>query len=299
MKEQKLYHGMTWSTMWIIHKEIVSRAMREIRNQIGKFTTYDKEVDYKEGADLVTTADYAAQQIYTDMIDECTPNAGIVAEENGLLKSPSNGETISYTIDPVDGTKALVRKQSDGIGTLFGVVDTASNDIIWSYVWDVMTQELYYYRPWSDKVHRLSLEDPTKNSILSYQNRDIKRILTLDDIRKYPERVDKITTPWWYRDNIGVSNGSIGTNMARLWKCEVDAVLLKSWTAMPWDRIPCAGISKRLWYLSICVYDDNTLEVKDMDNNRSLDAMKVPYQIIAHKDELKSILSILDKTGIR
>ncbi len=278
---------------------MVSRAIREIRDQIGKFTTYDKEVDYKEGADLVTTADYAAQKVYTDMISECTPNAGIVAEENELHKSPQNGETIYYTIDPVDGTKALVRKQSDGIGTLFGVVDTVDHEIIWSYVWDVMTQELYYYRPWSNTVHRLDINSPHKNSILSYQDRDTKRLLTLDDIRKYPMRVDKITAPWWYRNNIGISNGSIGTNMAKLWKCEVDAVLLKAWVAMPWDRVPCAGISQRLWYIAIHINQHNKLEVKDMNDNRSLDPMEVPYQLIIHKNELQDVLTTLDKADIK
>lgn len=290
------YHGMTWSSMWIIHKEMVARAMREVRKQIWNFTIYDKENENKEG-DLVTTADYAAQQIYTNMMAECTPNAGIVAEENGLKKDPINGETIIYTIDPVDGTKALVRRQSDGIGTLLGVVDSTHKQIIASYIWDIMTNELYYYRPWSDVVHRLNIANPEQNSILSYQNRIKKRILTLDDVRKFPKWTDNITQSNGYRDSIGTSNGSIGTNMAKLRKWEVDAVLLKPWVEHPRDRVPCAGISHKLWYLNIYI-QDNIFQVLDMNESRYLTSTKVPHQLIVHKSELESVSKTLTESGL-
>lgn len=143
---ERLYHGMSGAALGIVNKEMVARAMAEIARQIGSFEVKDKQNEHKAD-DLVTSADYAAQKIYVKLIDECTPNAGIIAEENGLRRHPKNGESIVYTIDPVDGTKALVRKQSDGIGSLFGVVDSIRKEIIASYVGDIMTQEIYYFRP--------------------------------------------------------------------------------------------------------------------------------------------------------
>jgi fructose-1,6-bisphosphatase/inositol monophosphatase family enzyme len=60
---------------------MVTRVIKEVKNQIGTFTTYDKQNDYKDD-DLVTTADYEAQQLYTTMIGDVRSDAGIVAEEH-------------------------------------------------------------------------------------------------------------------------------------------------------------------------------------------------------------------------
>ena len=40
----------------------------------------------------------------------------------------------------------------------------------------------------------------------------------LDDVRQFPKWADDITQSDGYRDSIGTSNGSIGTNMAKLRK---------------------------------------------------------------------------------
>ncbi len=295
---ETLYHGMTWAAIWIVHKEMVKRAVTEIRTQIGLFTVFNKESDYKDD-DLVTTADYEAQKVYADMIAQCTPNAGVVAEENGLLIEPQEWESMIYTADPVDGTKALVRMQSDGIGSLLSVVDRIKKEIIGSYVADVMTWEMYYYRPGSDKVHRINIDNPTQHSLLEYKARDKKRILTLDDIRKFPQWAEVVTRPAQYRHSHAVSNGSIGTNMAKLWKWEVDAVLLKSGTEQPWDRVPCAGISNKLWYVDVQIHDNRHVDVVEMNDSRALHALKVPYQLIVHREELADVLSALDEVCVR
>lgn len=290
--KQALFHGMTGAALGIVNKEMVTRAMREIANQIGSFDVQAKANEHK-AEDLVTSADYAAQQIYVKLIEECTPNAGIVAEEDGLQRDPKHGESIIYTIDPVDGTKALVRKQSDGIGTLFGVVDSLDRKIIASYVGDIMTQEIYYYRPGSDKVHRLNLRFPEKTTTLEYSNRPKKRLLTLDDIRLFPSRAQHITNKWSYFDSMGISNGSIGTNMARLRKWEVDAVLLKAGVASPRDRVPCAGISEKLGYILIQVIDNQIANILDAGNSRSLETIKVPDTLIIHKSHKEEILQTI------
>lgn len=280
-----------------IHIWMVTSVLKTVKNDIISFRnnlkTFDKENDYKDG-DIVTTADYAAQQLYTSMIGDVRSDAGIVAEEHWLRKDPSNEDTLLYTIDPVDGTKALVRQQSDGIGTLLWVVDNAKNQIIAAYVGDIMTEEIYYYHPGTTDVYRMNLYDSDMKTQLLYQPRNKKRIQMLDDIRHFPVWLQKATEKGWYWDSIWITNGSIGTNMARLWKWEVDAVLLKAWVAQPRDRVPCAGISDAMWYSTIQIEKDNTIKQLDMNQSWELQAMKVPYQLIVHKDELIDVLSMLE-----
>lgn len=294
----QLFHGMTWSALGIINKEMVSRALAQIVREIWLFEINTKANKYKAD-DLVTSADYAAQQIYVNLIQECTPNAGIIAEEHGLKKEPTHGEMIWYTIDPVDGTKALVRRQSDGIGTLFGVIDSLKNKVIASYIGDVMTQEIYYFRPWSDKVHRLNLRFPEKTNLLTYADKPKQRLLLLDDIRTFPEWAQQLTERWWYFDSMGISNGSIGTNMARLWKGEVDAVLLKGWINHPWDRVPCAGISGKMGYIVIEIKDNRIIRIVNAWDSRSMDSVVVPDRLIVHESKKDAILAKLAELGIQ
>jgi hypothetical protein len=160
-----------------------------------------------------------------------------------------------------------------------------------------MTGEIYYTNPWVDEVYRMNLHDSDIQTQLLYQPRDHKRILTLDDIRIFPQWLQHATERHVYRDSIGTTNGSIGTNMARLWKGEVDAVLLKSWTSQPWDRVPCAGISDAMWYTTIQITADNYIQEVPMDKSWSLEAMTVPYQLIVHEKERIAVCDILQKQG--
>ena len=275
---------------------MVIQAMDEVRNQLWTFAVFDKENEEKSD-DLVTSADYAAQQIYMTLIQKNNPNAWIVAEEDGVRTSPQWWSSIVYTIDPVDWTKALVRKQSDGIWTLFWVVDSNQNEIIAAYVGDIMTNEVYYYEEWWI-VWRSAWWWTWNNQRLQYSLKNQKRILTLDDIRNFPERSNRITKPRWYRNSLWVSNWSIGTNMAKLWKCEVDAVLLKSWLEQPRDWVPCAWISHPLWYTTIAIESDGSHRVVPMNQSWSLDALRVPYQLIVHKHELVDVLSLLESVAL-
>ena len=77
------YGGLTDPAIGVIMKEMVRRAIEEIRAQRFGFEVHSKPSD---GArpDFVTAADLAAQRIYTKMIRECCPDFGVVAEEDGL-----------------------------------------------------------------------------------------------------------------------------------------------------------------------------------------------------------------------
>lgn len=270
--------------------QAVKSAIQEIQKQSNGFEVWNKENESKSN-DYVTSADYAAQQIYTTMIAKYNSDAGIIAEENGLRQEPQNGSNIYYTIDPLDGTSAFVRKQSDGIWTLFGKIDKWTNKIIAAYIWDVMTGEIYYYDKNSNDVIRSNIRQNYQNQILKYQNRTKKRLLSLDDIRELPEWADKITKPQWYRDSIWVSNGSIGTNMAKLRKWEVDAVLLKSWYRHPRDEVPYIWIWWIMWYTSINIQENwEVSHITNLDEDMTINSRQIEYQLIVHKEELDDVL---------
>lgn len=271
--------------------------MGEIANQIGSFVTKEKMNEHKAD-DLVTSADYAAQKIYVKLIEETTPQAGIVAEENGLKRDPQGWESLVYTIDPVDGTKALVRTQSDGIGTLLGVVDTTKQEIIAAYVGDIMTQELYYYRPDGGSVHRINLRFPEKATDLAYTPKTHKRLLMLDDIRSFPLRAQQLTEKNWYYNSIGIYNGSIGINMARLRKGEVDAALLKWGVSYPRDRVPVAGISGRLWFDLIEIKAGKIMDILPIQKTMSLDTQNFWTMLIVHKSTTQALCKALRDIGV-
>jgi myo-inositol-1(or 4)-monophosphatase len=67
------------------------------------------QIEYKPGNHIVTQADRQCQEIITDMIGQRYPHHGFIGEEgpNGQLfkQSPTQGESIWWIIDPIDGTR--------------------------------------------------------------------------------------------------------------------------------------------------------------------------------------------------
>jgi fructose-1,6-bisphosphatase/inositol monophosphatase family enzyme len=60
-------------------------------------------VDYKSAKDVVTVVDSQAEKLITDYINAHFPDHGIMGEE-GSSKTPLNGSTYTWVIDPLDGT---------------------------------------------------------------------------------------------------------------------------------------------------------------------------------------------------
>jgi len=156
--EQLNYGMLTSHSISIVMKEMVRRAIEEIRKR--RFVV---EVTQKEGYsgkldDIFTDADQAAQAIYVKLIKENFPGWGIIAEEDHLRVECTDHALgdLYFTVDPLDGTKAYARRQSHGIGTMISLVLNGS--IIASYIGDINTREIYGYRPESDSVHRIASE---------------------------------------------------------------------------------------------------------------------------------------------
>lgn len=234
----------------IVMVEAVRQAMTVIRQNRHMHEAFDKK-GYDGGEDIVTTADLAAQAVYVKLLRNCFPDYGIVAEENNLSVPCTHKEhDIWFTLDPLDGTKAFVRGQSDGVGTMIGLV--CDDKVIAAFVGDVNTQEIYGFTPNSEGVYHLtgSSQIPEIELEISESKSLVKQnILTGSEIDRFPEpfhcffkRQDRIFK------GMRILSGSIGVLMAKLWKGEFGAYLLEGSPVTPWDLVPVLGISEELGF---------------------------------------------------
>lgn len=245
------YGVLTSHAVGVLMKEMVRRAVMEIRNQRFIFEAQAKLGPSGQMDDLVTSADRAAQEIYVKMITESFPGFGIIAEENDLRQECmlSNSD-VWFTIDPLDGTKAFGRRQSHGIGTMIALIE-GEKDVASAYVGDVMTQEVYGFRPESDSVYRISEFNTAEKLVIP--QRPLHEQYAM--LREAPNRWSKLVREMTGAEgddslfkDVDIHSGSIGIMMARLWKGEVGAVILPAGRQKPWDWAPIIGISRKLGF---------------------------------------------------
>lgn len=241
---EMVFGELTEHAVGIILKEVVRRAISVARRERIAFEATTKESYGGTMDDVFTSADTKAQAIYLRAFAECFPGCGVIAEEGAVTIEPKNG--CYFTIDPVDGTKAYVRRQSHGISTMVSLV--RGGEVVAVFIGDINTGEIFGYRPGSDKVHRitdldsaeqLSAEPPTDTDLAKHH------VLLRDPPSKYSEITQSLVTRF---KNHEIMGSSIGTWAARLWKREVAALFLPEGYETPWDSTPVIGISKKLGY---------------------------------------------------
>jgi fructose-1,6-bisphosphatase/inositol monophosphatase family enzyme len=194
--------------------------------------------------DVFTSADIKAQEVYVRTFKECFPNCGVIGEEAGLRMRPRNGCRAHFTVDPIDGTRAYIRRQSHGVSTMVALV--LDREVISAYIGDINADEVYGYRPGSNHVHRITRLD--RFEVLTGDGpQDIgeMHILLRDPPQHYGEAVSKLLPRF---KNFEIMGSSVGTWMARLWKREIGAALLLKGSDTPWDSTPIIGISRKLGY---------------------------------------------------
>lgn len=226
----------------IIMKELVRRAISVIQSERLAYEVNQKQGYGGQMDDVVTSADKKAQEVYVRSLRECFPSYGIISEEG--VNEP--GDTY-FTIDPLDGTKAFVRGQSHGVGTMIALVHQGK--VVAAYVGDVNTGEIFGYRPDSENVHRITrLELFQKLPSHGFPTSPLSDGYAI--LRDPPELgySQAITPSIKLFKNYLVDGGSIGTWLARLWKREVVAAFLPSGYQTPWDETPIIGITERLGY---------------------------------------------------
>jgi len=255
------YGELTGSALGMIMREVVGRAVRIVRRMRFDFEREVKPAHDGTPTDLVTSADKAAQEAIIKVLRETTPHYGIVAEEEHLREEPSlsvyHQPPRCWTVDPLDGTKAFGRLQSHGIGSMIALLE--HNKVIGVCIADVMTGELYFFRPDSNKVHRLDhtgahlrldLLDPTRSLQEQY-------LLVRKNPWEFAPEVRRRLIPRADQEanlfkDFEIEGGSIGLSFARLWKGEVGGILLLGDRPNhPWDWAPVMGISQKLGYVPL------------------------------------------------
>lgn len=265
-----------------ILKEAVRRATVAIRNERLVFEAHTKKGHSDNMKEVFTSADLKAQEIYLRTFHECFPFCGVIGEENSLSIKPKKGCSVYFTVDPLDGTNAYVRRQSDGVGTMVAMV--YKGKVISAYVGDINTEEVYGYRPGSNKVHRITRLD-TFETLSNKGQGDLSKTYAL--LRDPADQYSKGTIAILSRfKNYEVTGSSIGIWMAKLWKGEVGALFLKPGWETPWDSTPIIGISLKLGY----VFLRQTAKGSWKKYNPILPTEKyrrVHDTIVVHKDDLK------------
>jgi fructose-1,6-bisphosphatase/inositol monophosphatase family enzyme len=243
------YGALTAHAVGTLMKEAVRRAIVAIRAHRFSFETLAKN-RVGEAPDFVTTADRAAQQVFVTLLSQWFPGFGIIAEEENLrVPCTIPGRSLWFTVDPLDGTRAFMRRQSHGIGTMISLVDGA--DVIAACVGDVMTSEVYAARPGDAAVHRVSefgiaerLEiDPARPLAGQYLLRTQGRGTGSAAVHALGEGDGALFA------GVESTTGSLGIAMARLWKGEVGGAVFGPFlAASPWDLYPVVGLSQRLGF---------------------------------------------------
>lgn len=228
-------------------KEAVRRATVIIRDQRMHFVAQEKMGYGGTMDDVFTSADTKSQDVYLRTFKECFfPTCGLVAEEDNLTIEGSYAHDTYLTLDPLDGTKAFIRRQSHGVATMVALV--YRGEVVSAYVGDINTEEVYGYRPDSDHVHRItqlnSHERLGRDGPVRF---DEQYVLLRDPPEAYSAASREIVREKF--KNYEVMGSSIGTWAARLWKNEVAALLIPPGWETPWDSTPIIGISQKLGYV--------------------------------------------------
>ena len=263
-------------------KEAVRRAIVAIRTHRFNFEARAKLRAHGDTTpDFVTTADSAAQEVFVTLLRTWFPTFGIIAEEDHLrvpCTHPHND--LWFTLDPLDGTRAFMRRQSHGIGTMVSLI--CDGVVIGACVGDVMTSEVYAARPDDPAVHRVS-EFGIAERLEIDPNRTLANQWVL--VCERPRRpVPTILTRLGLEQG-GVfggfesTAGSIGIAMARVWKSEVGGAIFGPFLrgGTPWDLYPVFGISRRLGF-RFYLLDDNAITPWEPTIHR--DGTPVPHEIL-------------------
>lgn len=286
------YGALTAEAVGVLLKEMVRRAIEAIQAQQFSFEAEQKTTSYSE-RDIVTSADFAAQEIYLKLIRECLPGVGVIAEEDELRIPPAPGNELFITVDPLDGTRAFARRQSHGVGTMVALC--RGDEVISAFVGDVMTKEIFGYRPESTKVHRISkynigmrLEEP-RDVPLSQ-----RYLLLRDEPSSFSLHAQKLFFGPTNRVfcSYEITSGSVGIQFSRLWKDEVAGIVIAPAEVTPWDFNPVYGISNQLGYVFLEIHADRLVQA-------NLGALReflgCPYEmLIVHARYLEEIRAAVE-----
>ncbi|MDP3769897.1 MAG: inositol monophosphatase family protein [Candidatus Sungbacteria bacterium] len=278
MNEQRALSSINPHLIGMVMKEAVRQAMVVIRGQRTSFTTFEKE-GYGGKPDCYTSADKAAQEIYIRILRSYFPDYGIIAEEQEL-QIPCTHPSLDlwFTVDPLDGTKAYIKKRSHGIGSMVSL--SLGDTVIAACIGDVMTGETFWFQPRSN-VYR-TCDDISEQMVVDGDRPLAEQYLLLDDnplnLPSYIQACARPLSQGGLFKKIWIASGGIGLFMAQLWKGEVGGVVLSPGHDTPWDSNPVFGISRQMGF--VFLYYDN---VRDFFMSVPMPALK---SVVSREHEL-------------
>jgi fructose-1,6-bisphosphatase/inositol monophosphatase family enzyme len=240
--------------------------------------------------DVFTSADTAAQKIYVRAFEECFPGYGIIGEENALSVAPTAEDGLYFTVDPLDGTKAFVRRQSYGFGTMVALV--RHSEVISAYVGNPMTREVFGFRPHSKRAHRITDLNDSEELPQNPKKEKLKKQYALlrDPIEKYRSPLCERTLKKSFKQ-YELGGGSIGIWAARLWTQEVAALFLTGGGhETPWDSTPIIGISQKLGYVFLRPNADETAWVPYTPKLVTVTEKRTHPTLIVHRDVVSELV---------
>lgn len=277
---------------------MVRNAMGEIRKRRTNHTVESKLGYGGEMDDVCTSADLAAQEAYTRPIRYLFSDYGIIAEEEGMRIAcdPGFDEDVYFTIDPLDGTKAFIRSQSYGIGTMIALV--RGDEVIATYIGNVMTQEVYFYAPEAEGALRIGPANE-QQSLKPQVERPLSKQYAL--IRDRPEvhstlvrRMLEMPANGGLCKSYQTADGSIGLSMARLWNGEVGIAIQPEATMTPWDATPVIGMNKRLDILQLHQNDNGYFLPVSYHLTKTVTSQ--PETVYVHRDNVEQFMRWQEKT---
>lgn len=290
MKESVDFGLRNGHNIGIIMKEMVRRAVVLIRNERFIFEAKDKEGYTGKWDDVVTTADPAAQDMYVQLIRENFPDYGVIAEEDKLKIPPSGAGDIYFTVDPLCGTRAFIRRQSHGIGTMISLV--VQGEVAAAYVGDIMTQEIFGFRPGSKKVWRISEYERHERLFIDESRSLMKQYVVLtnppsEEFSLIQSLIRQSEKGGLFK-SFTMADGSIGITAARLWKGEVGGLILSPRSDTPWDMTPVIGIFRKMGFVFITIGNKGD-DVEISDDMEILKEIKrrSSFLLVIHKSRIK------------
>ncbi|MES2622782.1 MAG: inositol monophosphatase family protein [Patescibacteria group bacterium] len=271
---------------------MVTKGIEIIRKEAISFVPTQKTGYDGVDDDLVTSADFAAQDFYQKELEAVAPRDGIIGEEK-LNKKSKNGNY--FTIDPLDGTQAFGRKQSIGVGTMLAHV-TKKGEVDMACVGDVNTGEIFYYDaktiPTRIRFDRWT-DLPTATLI------PIQKLCVV--LREHTENHPDILQDMCRKErggifgNINIESGSIGIKMSRLWKDEVGMIILMPHHNTPWDSAPFIGMNKKLNIVHIAL-DPMTLKAEVFEPVPTKEIVyRSNFELITRKEYVPAVLGWIEE----
>ncbi len=204
-----------------ISKEIILPKYKKLK---------DHDIKYKNGTDLVTSVDIAAEKELEKQLLKIIPNSNFVGEEayseNKNILNLYNDNNYCWTVDPIDGTTNFV-KGKDKFAIMIAL--TYKNKILYSWI----------YKPLIDEMCYAIYDQGT-----FIEN---KKILT-KTVSNFNQAIGSISTKYWednYLDQLKILKNNFAE--VRSYGCigfeYIDIALGKRNFAIlsklsPWDHIP-------------------------------------------------------------